>query len=194
MQAARGREGRLRLPQPVGQHGHELCRDDELALDPGRFHGDGLESALAADPTGGRGVEVPAQPVEIDVAVDLDVDHVGGEVRRRVSGHGCDSLGTKESRASSSSWPGVRIVTAMGRPSTRISSGSSTAISSGSVSPWGSRTTSTEDAEYGGTSFTMIANHRRPPAHRGSSPAAEGADAPAGQPRAHPPRGRPGHP
>ena len=49
------------------------------------------------------------------------------------------------------------MVTAMGRPATRISSGSSTAISSGSVSPSGSLTTSTEDAEYGGTSFTMIA-------------------------------------
>src|SRR6185312_7935909 len=59
--------------------------------------------------------------------------------------------------ASSSSSPGVRMVTAMGRPATRISSGSSTAISSGSVSPSGSLTTSTEDAEYGGTSFTMIA-------------------------------------
>ena len=44
--------------------------------------------------------------------------------------------------ASSSSWPGVRIVTATGRPPIRISSGSSTATTSSS-SPSGTRTTST---------------------------------------------------
>ena len=37
---------------------------------------------------------------------------------------------TRKPTASSSSWPGVRIVTASARPSTRISSGSSTATSS----------------------------------------------------------------
>ena len=40
--------------------------------------------------------------------------------------------------ASSSSWPGVRIVTATGSPPIRISSGSSTATTS-SASPPGSR-------------------------------------------------------
>ena len=49
--------------------------------------------------------------------------------------------------ASSSSWPGVRIVTATGRPLIRISSGSSTATRSGSVVPTGSRRTSTAAAE-----------------------------------------------
>ena len=54
--------------------------------------------------------------------------------------------------ASSSSCPGVRIVTATGRPPIRISSGSSTATRSLSVRPSGSRTTSTAAAEYGGAS------------------------------------------
>src|SRR6185437_11274654 len=45
--------------------------------------------------------------------------------------------------ASSSSWPGVRIVTATGSPPIRISSGSSTATPSRSRTPPGRRTTST---------------------------------------------------
>src|SRR5205085_11355840 len=52
--------------------------------------------------------------------------------------------------ASSSSCPGVRIVTATGRPPMRISSGSSTATWSRSLRPPGKRTTSTAAAEYGG--------------------------------------------
>src|SRR5207253_7913418 len=52
--------------------------------------------------------------------------------------------------ASSSSWPGVRIVTATGRPPIRISSGSSTATASRSLRPSGSRTTPTVEEEYGG--------------------------------------------
>src|SRR5581483_5565686 len=54
--------------------------------------------------------------------------------------------------ASSSSWPGVRIVTATGLPSMRISSGSSAATRSRSRAPSGRRTTSTSTAEYGGAS------------------------------------------
>ena len=49
------------------------------------------------------------------------------------------------------------VVTAMGSPLLRISSGSSTATASLSVRPPGSRTTSTADAEYGGVSLISIA-------------------------------------
>src|SRR5919199_3903742 len=54
--------------------------------------------------------------------------------------------------ASSSSWPGVLIVTATGPPPTRISSGSSTARRSTRVSPPGRRNVSAGAAAYGGTS------------------------------------------
>src|SRR3954447_10739954 len=59
---------------------------------------------------------------------------------------------TQNPSASSSSWPGVRIVTATGAPPMRISSGSSTATASRSVAPAGRRTTSTDALEYGGAS------------------------------------------
>src|SRR5204863_444395 len=52
--------------------------------------------------------------------------------------------------ASSSSCPGVRIVTATAAPLTRISSGSSTATESRSCRAAGNRRTSTRVAEYGG--------------------------------------------
>src|SRR5205807_6386334 len=54
--------------------------------------------------------------------------------------------------ASSSSFPGVRIVTATGSPLTRISSGSSTATRSRSDAPAGSRRTSSPAVAYGGAS------------------------------------------
>src|SRR5688572_20963600 len=55
--------------------------------------------------------------------------------------------------ASSSSCPGVRIVTATGSPPIRISSGSSTATTSVSVRPAGKRNASTTSVEYGGASL-----------------------------------------
>src|SRR5437763_3566138 len=58
--------------------------------------------------------------------------------------------------ASSSSFPGVRIVTATGVPPMRISSGSSTATRSCSRPPPGRRRTSTAAAEYGGASMTPM--------------------------------------
>ena len=60
---------------------------------------------------------------------------------------GCSPSERQKPSASSSSCPGVRIVTATGRPAIRISSGSSTATRSGSVVPAGSRRTSTAAAE-----------------------------------------------
>ncbi len=195
MQAARGREGRLRLPQPVGQLCDELGRDDEAALDPRRLDGDRLERALAADPAGGRRVEVPREALEVEIP-STSTSTVFAPVRQGATpdtaryafrnrrtrapvprrGRGC-----AWSRRSAGRRPGSR---AAPRPRSRQARSP----------PGEAARPRREDAEYGGTSFTMIANHRRPPAHRGSSPAAEGADAPLGQPRAHPPRGRPGHP
>ena len=48
------------------------------------------------------------------------------------------------------------MVTAIASPPTRISSGSSTARSSRSVHPPGSRRTSERAAEYGGSAFTVF--------------------------------------
>ena len=51
------------------------------------------------------------------------------------------ALGEPNPAASSRSCPGVLMVTAKGRPSTRISRGSSTTTQSGSISPDGERCT-----------------------------------------------------
>ena len=67
---------------------------------------------------------------------------------------------TQNPSASSSSCPGVRIVTATGSPPIRISSGSSTATTSVSVKPSGRRSASTTLVEYGGASLGS-------PAHAG---------------------------
>src|SRR3954470_5835107 len=67
---------------------------------------------------------------------------------------GCKPSEMQKPIASSSSCPGVRIVTAIGRPPMRSSSGSSTATRSRSLVPPGMRTTSTAAAEYGGASMT----------------------------------------
>src|SRR4051812_7802411 len=67
---------------------------------------------------------------------------------------GCKPSDLQKPIPSSSSCPGVRIVTAIGRPPMRISSGSSTATRSCSLVPPGRRTTSTAAAEYGGASMT----------------------------------------
>ena len=51
----------------------------EPALDPRRRDGDGLDRALPADPAGGRGVEVPPQPLGVE-AIRVDLDRVRGQV------------------------------------------------------------------------------------------------------------------
>src|SRR6187551_1608743 len=58
---------------------------------------------------------------------------------------------TQNPSASSSSWPGVRIVTATGSPPIRISRGSSTATTSPAFPP-GTRVTVTRAIDCGGAS------------------------------------------
>ena len=86
---------------------------------------------LPQTPHDERRVEAPRAGVAQQRPGDLD--DVGREVRRSARRRAPRSIRPSPSRkpsASSSSWPGVRIVTASGSPSTRISSGSSTATSS----------------------------------------------------------------
>ncbi len=59
VQAAGGGEGGLRGAQAVRELGDDARLDAQLALTRRRLDGDRLERALAADPAGGRGVEVP---------------------------------------------------------------------------------------------------------------------------------------
>ena len=79
MQAARDGEGRLRLPQPLGQRGDERQRQPQLGLDARRLDRDRLERALAADPARGRGVEAALQARRVE-AGRIDLDRVRGEV------------------------------------------------------------------------------------------------------------------
>ena len=62
---------------------------------------------------------------------------------------GCSPSVTQKPSASSSSWPGVRIVTASARPFTLISSGSSAASRSVSTAPPGSRVTVAREVASG---------------------------------------------
>src|SRR5918993_9525 len=81
VQPARGLERRLRRTEPVRQRRHENRRDAQVALDPRRLHGHGLERALPADAAGGRGVEAALQRAEVGVR-RLDLDRVRSQVVR----------------------------------------------------------------------------------------------------------------
>ena len=125
---ARSRAGAAR----VGQRGEQRPRDDRSGRSRAAgVHRDLLERALAADPARGRRVEAPRAGVAQQRARDLDdvCREVGGQARPRARRRSAPRR-CRNPSASSSSWPGVRIVTASGSPSTRISSGSSTATSS----------------------------------------------------------------
>ena len=102
----------------------------QLALDPGRLDRDRLERALAADTARRRRVEAARRAAP---------DRSRARPARPCSPRGRRAGGRRAGRspsesakpiASSSSWPGVRIVTATGVPPIRISSGSSTATTS----------------------------------------------------------------
>ena len=153
MEAAGQVEGRLRGPQPPGERGHDVEGDREIAVDARRIDGDGLERALAADAARRRGVERALHPREVRAGrVDLH------DVRGEVGGSDAPRPGAEPSvrqnpSASSSSCPGVRIVTATAVPSTRISSGSSTASRSASATPPGSRVTVARDVPWGTASM-----------------------------------------
>ena len=75
----------------------------------------------------------------------VDLHDVRGEIGAEMRRGRVQPPVRQNPSASSSSCPGVRIVTATAVPSTRISSGSSTASRSASVSPPGSRVTVARD-------------------------------------------------
>ena len=169
VQAAGRGERRLRLAQPVGQRRHErerdaaastrraaprprpprarLCRRRRTTTSCRSSAGaaQGRSPAPRPRPCSRRGRPAVALPV-------------GSRPSER-----------QKPSASSSSCPGVRIVTATGRPPMRISSGSSTATWSRSLRPAGRRTTSTAAAEYGGASMDgNLLSGRRPESRLGS--------------------------
>ena len=74
-------------------------------------------------------VEAPLQPRRVE-ARRVDARPCSRRGRRAARAPAAEALGEAKPSASSSSWPGVRIVTATGRPLMRISSGSSTATTS----------------------------------------------------------------
>ena len=135
--AGRG-ERRLGGAQSFGKRGDELGREHELAVHGRSLHRHRLEGALPANPARGRGVEVAAQAARsvssTSASTALAARSAGG-----AAAIGWNPSESRNPSASSSSWPGVRIVTATGSPPTRISSGSSTATSSGSSTPPGRR-------------------------------------------------------
>ena len=98
-----------------GQRGDELAATRRSPLDARRLDGDRLERALAADAAGGRRVEAAREPRRVEPR-RVELDRVRGEVVREPRARRRAALprGAKPS-ASSSSWPGVRIVTATGR-------------------------------------------------------------------------------
>ena len=135
MQAAGAQERGLAQTVGQGRRAANDRRPDRPAAD-GAMHRDLLQRALAADAARGGRIEAPRAGVAQQRALHLD--HVRGEVvgqpdlarrRSRSSPRRAGSRARAPRRV-----PGVRIVTASGSPSTRISSGSSTATSSRSPS------------------------------------------------------------
>ena len=103
-----------------------------------RLDRDRLERPLAADPARRRGVEVPPDAAEVESRAPRPRP-CSPPGRPAASPRPGDSpSASAKPSASSSSCPGVRIVTATGSPPIRISSGSSTATTS-SASPPGTR-------------------------------------------------------
>ena len=121
--------------QALRQRRDELRRDLQIALDARRLDRDGLERALAAHAARRRRVEAAPQALGVEVR-RLELDRVRCEVVGRTRAARARPSESAKPSASSSSWPGVRIVTATGTPPMRISSGSSTATTS-SAAPSG---------------------------------------------------------
>ena len=148
MEATGGGEARCASSRRPGSDAMSAAGTSS-GLDARSRHLDRLDRALAADSARRRRVEVAAEPLRVEPR-RVDVDGVGGEIVGMRAATGSSPSVRQKPSASSSSCPGVRIVTATGSPPIRISSGSSTATTSVSRRPSGSRTASTSRVEYEG--------------------------------------------
>jgi hypothetical protein len=92
VEAAGRLERGLSCTQRIRQGCDALRRHPEVAVDRGSLDRNRFESALPAHAARRRRVEVPLEPAAIELALDLDVDGVVGEIRRRPGGDGRDPL------------------------------------------------------------------------------------------------------